>query len=910
MKVDNELFIKKKPEPVEETDFVGLQRSALDTIQQLAGNLWTDFNEHDPGMTIMDNLNYALTELNYKCSFPIEDYLSGREGTYKPEDFGLFRPDHVYPSSPVNQSDYSKLIFDSVEEIAGLWLIKKKDAPPGVIDIIVDLIPTIDDSAKEKIYQKVYKIYHQNRLLCENLGDIYFREKERLELSGEIELQEDADVSEILARIYFICAKYFNPGIKYLDLRELLSSDTDWSKLFDGPLLKNGIIDNESVIPVKTTFFISDIHYQITGIKGVKSVKNIFLKKNEINYSDEIPCSDIFHSYTVNFPITRRDVQLLLLKGNKEAIFNFDEMVRWYKKLIIAEYGHQNKFAGMQGVFGFPKGNSNHFSKYYSVQNDFPNFYGINDKGIPDYFDEKRKAQAKQLKGYLLAFDLALASSLNEIDSLNQLLTISAPLPETIFPNLSEIVSHWSELISGENDFSESECSLDFKLKARETTCNLLDSFYGEKSQLPFSGEFDIYRSDSSNPIDKINQRASFINLEPFLIPERAHAINLTEENSDNMAGLKKWISTIMGFDASCELPVTNIFSKFSLRLLSDKEFYDDLKGLLNIDFVINTLDENFKGEVVFDIPELIVPDPVSNFRKFREKVYLLHHNIVFESFLRNGIRIENYKIIQPEKELFLLAYHALEQAEWIGLGRFDNKDEAIEVANQLKNFLIHLNRHSENLYLVEHLLLNSKNDENGYILKATENGQLLFNLLKPVTRDAIYVLKSELENALINPERFKIQMAENNRFVIYLETGEGNAVYCQKSFDREEEASDFLMTEVKNTYYSVAVFYQLGNELLLPFDFMDFGLTIVFPDWSARFFNTKFRNWLEEQIEERCPAHIKLNFLWLPAPAIRVFEKLYFAWRSALASGIALNEKSLALAAFLNQNLFSEHGS
>jgi hypothetical protein len=907
--MDSELFIRKKPEQPDETDFQQLQRSALETIQRLSGNLWTDFNEHDPGVTIMDALNYAITELNYQCSFPLEDYLNGSENGYKPDEFGLFRPDQVYPSSPVTEQDYCKLIFDSVEEIAGLWMVKAEGVLPGIFDIILDLIPTATDSDREEIYQKVFRIYHQNRNLCENLGKIHFREKEMLEMAGEIELDEDADVSEVLARAYFICAKYFNPGMKYHDLRELLSSNPNWPNLFDGPLLRSGIIDNDSVMPAKMTFFISDVHYQIRKIKGVRTVKNIFLTKDEVCYSDEIQCSDIFHSYTIRFPSTKQDVQLLLLKGNKEALYNFDEMVRWYKKLIVAEYGHQNQYAGLIGGFSFTKGNYNNFSGYSSVQNDFPDFYGINDKGVPNYFDEKRKAQAKQLKGYLLAFDMAMAGSLHELNTLNQLLNIGSSLPKAIFPNLENTVSHWDELIDRDKYFIEPEDSVLYKLKARNALFDLLDSIYGEKSLLPFSDEFDVYHSDITNPLEKINRRANFISNETNLIPERSRAVDLTVESSDNVAGLKKWISLIMGFPGSYELPVTNIFSKFSLRLLSDKEFYDDLKGLLNIDFVINNLDENFRNEVVFDIPELQVPDPVENYKKFREKVYLLHHNLIFESFLRNGIHIESYKIVQPEKELYLLAYHSEDQAEWVGLGRFDSREEAVEVANELKEFLIYLNRQSENFYLIEHLLMSGKKEEEGYIIHVSNNNQLLFDLLKPVIREEIFRIRNEFENVLTNTERFQIRLAENGRFVIYFETSEDNALYCQQTFETEAEALAFIDFELKNQKFAIDIFYQFTDNLLLPSDFMDFGLTVVFPNWSARFHNEKFRKWFEEQIEERCPAHIKLNFLWLAAPAIRQFEKIYFAWRSALVSGILVHEKSVALVSFLNEHLLRNNG-
>ena len=959
--MENEIYIRKKAEPAVETDFQQLQRSALESLQRLSGNLWTDFNEHDPGITIMDALNYALTELDYKCSFPLEDYLNSPDNNYIPEQFGLFRPDQVYPSNPVTEKDYCKLIFDRIEKIAGLWMVDPPNSLPGVFDIVIDLIPTATNDDKDEVEQKVAAMYHQTRNLCENLNKIYFRDKKRMELTGEIELDEESNASEILAHVYFLCARYFNPGIKYIDLRAQLNDEPNWPNWFDGPLLQNGIIDNNSVLPVKTSFFISDLYDLIRKIKGVRIVKKLSLIHDNVYYSDEIHCDNIFNSCTVRFPSRRSDVQLLLIKSNQEARFDFDDVTRWYKKMIIEEYGHQNQYAGLKDKFTFPKGSFNNFAEYSSVQNDFPNFYGINENGVPDFFDEQRKAQAKQLKAYLLGFDMTLANSMQELGSLNQLLNIDAPLPHADFPDLSKTVSHWDELIDHQKLYSEQKSVVDYQLEARNALFDLLDSFYGEKSALPFSDEFDIYQSTIATTVDKINHRALFIRNEPSLIPQRSCAIDLTTDDPDNLPGLKKWFSLVMGLPAACEMPVTNVFSRFSLRLLSDKEFYDDLKGLLNIDFVINDLDDNFKNEEVFDVPNEPVPDPIENYNQFKNKIYLLNHNIVFESFLRNGIHLANYKIVQHGKGLFLLAYHSEEQAEWIGLGRFDRKEEAVEAANQLKELLIYLNRYSENLYLVEHLLLFNKKAESGYTIHISDDGKPVFNLLKPVSRSEVYQLSNNLgdvidmerssihrsidgrfviqfkaingnivraskvfgtekeaadfllanknENILLRTEKFGIRQTENDDYVILSEYGEGNAVYCQQTFATEEEASDFFQHKLKEQLFNVEFFYQLTDNLLLPADFMDFGMTVVLPSWSARFHNTKFQGWCEELIEERCPAHVKLHFLWLTAPAIRQFEKLYFAWRSALATGITLYEKSVDLASFLNNHLHRKHG-
>ncbi|QDM29033.1 hypothetical protein FNL56_25060 [Tardiphaga sp. vice304] len=42
-------------------DYAWLKQHGTERIQQLAGQIWTDYNEHDPGVTTLEQLCYALT---------------------------------------------------------------------------------------------------------------------------------------------------------------------------------------------------------------------------------------------------------------------------------------------------------------------------------------------------------------------------------------------------------------------------------------------------------------------------------------------------------------------------------------------------------------------------------------------------------------------------------------------------------------------------------------------------------------------------------------------------------------------------------------------------------------------------------------------------------------------------------
>jgi hypothetical protein len=56
-------------------DYDFLRKEGIRYAQALSGNIWTDYNEHDPGVTILEQLCYALTELGYKTNFNIEVFL-------------------------------------------------------------------------------------------------------------------------------------------------------------------------------------------------------------------------------------------------------------------------------------------------------------------------------------------------------------------------------------------------------------------------------------------------------------------------------------------------------------------------------------------------------------------------------------------------------------------------------------------------------------------------------------------------------------------------------------------------------------------------------------------------------------------------------------------------------------------
>ena len=58
-----ETKIYKHTSTNDDRDYDFLRNEGIEYIKQMAGNVWTDHNLHDPGITFLEVLCYAITDL-------------------------------------------------------------------------------------------------------------------------------------------------------------------------------------------------------------------------------------------------------------------------------------------------------------------------------------------------------------------------------------------------------------------------------------------------------------------------------------------------------------------------------------------------------------------------------------------------------------------------------------------------------------------------------------------------------------------------------------------------------------------------------------------------------------------------------------------------------------------------------
>ncbi len=122
-----EASIPRQPQLATPFDWSALRAEGLTHIQRLSGQLWTDHNLHDPGITSLEILCYALTDLAYRTRFSTVDLMTGPDGRMDPASLSGLAPAHeVLPSAPRTIADYRRLLL-RIDGLRNAWLDPMQD---------------------------------------------------------------------------------------------------------------------------------------------------------------------------------------------------------------------------------------------------------------------------------------------------------------------------------------------------------------------------------------------------------------------------------------------------------------------------------------------------------------------------------------------------------------------------------------------------------------------------------------------------------------------------------------------------------------------------------------------------------------------------------------------------------------
>lgn len=822
--VNKHITLPKIVASSDDLDYSFLRKRGLEYIEQLSNKVWTDYNSHDPGITILEMLAYAITDLGMRMAMPIENLLANPDESVNGNK-QFFTASEILPSLPVTEPDYRKLFID-IEGINNCWLkpyiksvyadcrnfrlsYNKEDFAAvessfikefrlqGLYSILVDLetpdpekFPTkaLKDQETERIMEEVRLRYHANRNLCEDLVSVTKVKTQPIAVCASVELFPEVDEELVHARILHAIDQYFAPVVRFYSLKQMLSKGYTVDQIFEGPLLQHGFIDNTELeaSALRSEVRLSDIIQLIMDIEGVKLIREISIRdcaKPDSETGAWVICIDDGRK-----PVRCADSAFTYFKDVLPVNVNHKKVDNYLKEFKAAELKEQ-ELANYEMDLPVPQGEYLQTGVTTTIQNDFPDTYGIGRNGLPPRVGDARLAQAKQLKGYLLFFDQIFASYFAHLEKVKDLLSVSQkPMPTYFTQAVSDIID-FDELVKNYPADNEEELTrlllgdLDNNIERRNRILDHLIARFAEK----FNDYAFLMKQLYGNASDQAMLSTKYAFLEDYHLMGRARgsAFNWYKQptarlwNTDNVSGFQKRIARLLGIK---DFKRRNLSRSFvEIYPLTDSDGNDVFRWRIR----------NLANKIVLSATEHYSSVKAAEMEMNKSVLKIIETlpetiNRIFKETVVDETIAGNLQVQVSETGKFSFNVIDLEAnpsgSQWVIARHFTYYDTIIELKTAILDIIQFMvdSFGEEGIFLVEHILLRPN-----------------------VTHNSVPI------------EQF-------------MNVCDDDCNGCG------------------------------------PLDPYSFRVTIVLPGWTYRFANTDFRNFMESTIRRELPAHILARICWI----------------------------------------------
>ncbi len=929
-------------------NFEKLRDEAIEYVQKYSGAEWTDYNLHDPGITILEALCFALTDLSYRTGFSITDILSDAKGNIDYEDQSFHLAPNILNTHPVSINDYRKIVIDEIDEIQNIWITPPQDlfgskSARGFYNVSLQLTISAWQSLsdieseneisekKDVIISKVKNVLLKNRMIGNDFYNFKIIEPKNIKINAKISIDSSVSSEEILAEIFGIINNFLNPSVDYLLPNELLKNNVKVEDIFNGPTLVKGVINDESLRALPKQIDPADLIRLASKVKGVVNVislsindgttttfeEPIFLKEEE--FGSIKPLLD-FNS-------------IVLYKEGVDVIVRKQSFTSLYNKIVNE---NENKFKAYSSTFSDKvSGQYRNISKYHSIQHHFPVIYGIGNEGISSNETNERKAAVKQLKSYLLVFEQIMGNYLSQLSTANKLFSykIDANHSHTYFsqpildvPGINDLISFISLLPVDKNGLFQKKQYEIAITQYQQTLTRLVES--------------DSDYVDRKNAfLDHMLSRFNYsLNSYPVELAEHYYQLKNLQKNNDVLQWKSDFLKNIVSYSSN-RARGTNYHSNdknhfdfvhllYKLLFINNTPYNSTLKFLSNSEnaemSIENTLQmEEQDAEVE---KKLVLLDEVITIRNQSRTGSIStnyendNESLVFESqnklIFKDACNHDNFKISPNvfSNEGFLILFNQILEKEWIVVGRSKTVSEAKNKIQKTVEYFVNVSLQSEGIHIIENILLLPNVSSNcfgfefylkdGITVVLKTNNWLSFsdrnNLLSYVHELIEIKDLTEKEKLVILNKYFDIADLSGLNFE-QVEPEMISKIYLKV----ESVFKNFVQNDYELVNKQINLLVRLSNGYEIKESFFDSQLSFFMPEWPARFQDDNFKNFVQKIISEFSPIHQNLNVQYLSIDEMKNFEKIYFHWLSLLqvSNGKEFQNISFELISLMNKS-------
>ncbi len=870
-----------------------LFEEGLSYVQKYSGKIWTDYNYHDPGVTFLEYLTYALTDLGYRTNFPIEDlFLFGRDEFDSVRENLLFGPASAFSCSPITVNDYRKLIIDRIKLVANAWVIPIQDHKmglKGLFEIFIECSEDLSDIELHYLKKEVAELFHSNRLIGHDLEEVFILKKVYLSLEGAISIESDALGELVMAKMYAALDAYINPEVQFHDPVNLWKEQGFAPEVvFTGPLPKFGFVFEESLTEKIDAIYLSRIKEIILSVEGVKEIRSLQLFKNGLPVFDnfvrfektEFPIINYLEEFTDTF-----QSKVSLLKNN--VSYEVDPIIT--KQLLSTEVSSSTKFYHQELQYDdkLPLGRFSleQVRQHFPIHNELPQFFGVGKNEVSQNASREVQASALQVSAYLYFFEQIMASYLAQLSSLRVLFSPNSS-SETYFNQLPNEISNLDKLIIDrdaleKNMKESSELSEDY-LDRRNRLLDHLLARFGERFDevsLKKIGRSNSLESSEDWALSVIQTKVNLLNQIIELGQTKARGFDMKASeiwDCTNLSSIEKRIALSLGIKdfrrRTISAPLMDHFQVEGAKKQVGDWSLVKLPFEQEVGAVYLLPEENYKEGAVHFFGKGL---------SFLKEIFELVVNEKSLSLVHTKDNKRHYLLMKQRKlENQVVVFAGTSAAD-------------CQVAKEkVLSKIAALDQQSEGFHLIENLLL-----------RPLESVSYLFSFLDADGEEFIEGLfPGDMETQRsIGEDLFGFGLQVENYSIV---EDEKTLTYTVQIYNFGHEP----VAKLKNTFSSkpgakkaidqaIRFFQELRDKSLAPETVMEVNLvggsghgfpvdfqfsnmlSFIFPEWPVRFQKSDFINYLKNLISENIMAHQSATIYFINPQEMYRFESLYSEW-------------------------------
>jgi len=868
-------------------DYRFLKKQGVENAQKLSGDIWTDYNEHDPGITILENLCYVLSELGYKTNFSVEDLFFSNNGQpFDTSKSALYAPEDIFPCAPLTVLDYRRLLIDHIRFIQNAWVIPTTQSKLGVeitglykVLLQVDYRDTAEEDRKalrQEVLRDTKLLLEKNRNLGEDVETIELLESKKISVSANISISANKVGESVLAKIIYDLSESLTPQIRFETLDELLEQGKSLAEIFNGPPPVHGFVNTDdlinSEIHILNTIHKSRLIKIISEVEGVNKVTNfkIFIDGKEVKGEIVRLPQNEFPELDIDFVLNENG------KGDKGVNLMIEDEIPYISDIVATRYEFEMMIAKYKQRYlrpldiNFEQPNSQKEVEdilyFFPAQNSFPKAYGIGEFGLPDRATPLRKAQAKQLKAYLMFFEQIMSNYLAQLVNVRNLFSLDERVNKTYYHKDLFHIANVNDLLAvPEEDFEEKleELTKQFDpfLKRRNRFLDHMLARFGEEFMTDSYSTLNRQASSLSGKEFQhqvIDAKTKFLRNYVEMSSKRGNGLNTSvySIDSDNVSGLKKRISLIFN--------INNYQNRLLTGIADDPNIKESKTKVGN-----TSIKKKLKPNVfMFSSPN-------------RE---------VMSEVLANGLNRDLFNIVKGKTKGYQVEFTFPGQEKPIIVFKADNEMDCEKAVSRLIEYVKDTNIGSEGFHLVEHVLLRPVVDPAFSFYLSDANNKLLESeskFTKKKDKKAFVAALTEFGGTEKNYSYDK----KGKGYIIYLKDKNGKLIAFNDGFLIEnsvkktiKETARFvkkLINEKNGLNRSIQSEEPVIEGAMLADDPYSLKLSAVIPAWPVRFQNQKLRTVFENIMKLNSPAHLDIQCHWIGIDEMKEFETVYQAWLS-----------------------------